>query len=97
MPGTPTLAGGTKEPDAAIDAQNPNERLCVEPKSWLDLADDAYRGTLAKGPIALANHRRGVAIVGFDADGKPVQDRPDNLAPYSQDAVNDRQPPSGSR
>lgn len=80
----------------AIDAQNlqqlletPSERLDVELKGWLDLAETGHRGTLAKGLIALANHGGGIAIIGFDTDGNPAQNRPDNLAPYGQDAVND--------
>ena len=80
----------------AIDAQNlqqlveaPSERLDVELKGWLDLTDNGQRGTLAKGLIALANHGGGVAIIGFDTHGDPAQNPPENLASYSQDAVND--------
>lgn len=80
----------------AIDAQNlqqlveaPSERLDVEMKGWLDLTNNGQRGTLAKALIALANHGGGVAIIGFDTDGNPAQNRPENLAPYTQDAVND--------
>ncbi len=80
----------------AIDTQNlpqlveaPSERLDIELKGWLDLTDNGQRGTLAKGLIALANHGGGVVIIGFDTNGEPAQDRPENLASYSQDAVND--------
>jgi hypothetical protein len=80
----------------AIDAQNlqqlleaPSERLDVELKGWLNLAENGHRGTLAKGLIALANHGGGVVIIGFDTDGSPAPNRTPNLAPYSQDAVND--------
>ena len=80
----------------AIDAQNlqqlveaPSERLNVELKGWLDLADNGQRGTLAKGIIALANHGGGVLIIGFDTDGDPAENRPEEFGSYSQDAVND--------
>lgn len=79
-----------------IDKQNlwqlleaPQEGLDVELKTWLDLAEKGHRGTLAKALIALANHGGGVAIIGFDSRGHPAKDRPDDLAAYSQDAVND--------
>lgn len=80
----------------AIDVQNlrqllenPSERLDMELKGWLDLADNGQKGTLAKGLIALANQGGGVVIVGFDTDGNPGQNRPASLAAYSQDSIND--------
>lgn len=80
----------------AIDAQqlqqvvdSPSERLDVELKAWLDLADNGPRGTLAKGLIALANHGGGIAIIGFDTNGNPAPNRPAMLAMYGQDAIND--------
>ena len=79
-----------------IDAQNldqlleaPNEGLDIELKGWLDLSDNGHRGTLAKGLIALANHGGGVLIIGFDSNGDPAENRPDDIASYNQDAVND--------
>ena len=66
-----------------------SEHLDVELKCWLDLADNCPRGTLAKGLIALANHGGGIVIVGFDTVGDPAENRPEDLASYSQDAVND--------
>jgi hypothetical protein len=79
-----------------IDVQNlnqlleaPNESLDVELKGWLDLTDNGQRGILAKGLIALANHGGGVAVIGFDTNGNPSDDRPTSLASYSQDAIND--------
>ena len=80
----------------AIDAQNlrqllelPTERLDVELKGWLNLADNGQRGTLAKCVIALANHGGGIAIIGFDDAGTPAANGPANLDTYSQDAIND--------
>lgn len=67
----------------------PGEGLDVELKGWLELSDNGHRGTLAKSLIALANHGGGVVIIGFDTDGTPAQNRPSDLKPYSQDAIND--------
>ena len=67
----------------------PNEGLNVELKAWLDLSDKGHRGTLAKALIALANHGGGMAIIGFESEGNPAKDRPDDLSSYSQDEVND--------
>ena len=85
-----------KQPDVVIDAQNleqlveaPSERLDVELKGWLDLSGNAHRGNLAKALIALANHGGGVAVIGFDTNGDPADNRPDNLGSYGQDAIND--------
>jgi len=85
-----------KEPDMAIDAQNlqqlveaPSERLDVELKGWLDLSGSGHRGALAKALIALANHGGGVVVIGFDDHGDPAENRPDSLASYGQDAIND--------
>ena len=79
-----------------IDVQNldqlleaPNEGLDIELKGWLDLSENGHRGILAKGLIALANHGGGVLIIGFDTNGDPAENRPDDIATYSQDAVND--------
>ena len=79
-----------------FDAQNlqqlveaPSERLDVELKGWLDLADNGQRGTLAKCLIALANHDGGIVILGFDSHGNPVLNHQADLACYSQDAIND--------
>lgn len=80
----------------AIDMQHlkqlleaPSERLDVELKGWLDLADNGQRGTLAKCLIALANHGGGIAIIGFDDAGNPAQNRPAALDTYGQDEIND--------
>jgi len=67
----------------------PNEGLNLELKAWLDLSDKGHRGTLAKALIALANHGGGIAIIGFDTEGDPGNNRPDDLSSYSQDEVND--------
>lgn len=80
----------------AIDMQHlkqlleaPSERLDVELKGWLDLADNGQRGTLAKCLIALANHGGGIAIIGFDDAGTPAQNRPATLDAFGQDEIND--------
>ena len=69
--------------------ETPSEHLNVELKGWLDLTGNGHRGTLAKALIALANHGGGVAVIGFDDHGNPAENRPDNLGPYDQDAIND--------
>jgi hypothetical protein len=46
----------------------PNETLAVEYKSWLSLADNAGRATLAKAAIALAHHGGGIIVLGMRGD-----------------------------
>lgn len=78
-----------------IDAQlqellrEPQERLDVELKGWLDLKDNGPRGTLAKALLALANHGGGFVVLGFEDDGSVSSGRPPNLDAHSQDIVND--------
>jgi hypothetical protein len=79
----------------ALDAQlqellrDPQERPDVELKSWLDLADNGPRATLAKAIIAIANHGGGFVLLGFEDNGAISPRRPGALNSYSQDAVND--------
>lgn len=61
----------------------PREALDVEVKEWLDLSENGHRALLAKEIIALANHRGGYVVVGFEelADGsfQPASPRPATL------------------
>lgn len=70
----------------------PREDLHIEIKNWVDLTDPAGKATLAKAIIALANHGGGFVVIGLaeldDGTFAPADNRPPNLTPYSQDAVN---------
>ena len=79
--------------DLQLLLQFPSEKLSIEYKSWLDIADNAGKANLAKAAIALANEGGGVIVLGMRediADGGALgsQPRPEALAPYSQDNVN---------
>jgi len=69
--------------------REPQERLDVELKTWLDLGDNGQRGTLAKAIIALANHGGGFVLLGFHDNGAASPRCPVALDSYSQDVVND--------
>lgn len=69
----------------------PREDLDKEIKSWLDLNDNGDKARLAKAILALANHGGGYVIIGFAEQGgtwTPADPRPEDLAGFSQDAVN---------
>src|SRR5262245_34983206 len=71
----------------------PNESLGVEYKSWLTLAENPGRATLAKAAIALANHDGGIIVLGMrpnNDEGGTLgsQPRPEGLRRYSQDDIN---------
>jgi hypothetical protein len=69
----------------------PVEALDVEYKGWLNLAgDDEHRGILAKTAIALANEGGGVIVVGVREERPNLisEPRPVEIAPYSQDQIN---------
>jgi Schlafen, AlbA_2 len=69
----------------------PNESLTLEYKSWLDLADNKGRATLAKAAIALANEGGGIIVLGMRAaEGAPLtsQVQPHRIGRYDQDAIN---------
>src|SRR5688572_29508284 len=71
----------------------PNETLSVEYKSWLSLADNHGRATLAKAAKALANHGGGVIVMGMRADESvggalSSQPRPGGLTRYTPDEIN---------
>lgn len=69
----------------------PRETLGVEHKTWLDLADQHGRGTLAKAIIALANHGGGYVVIGIaEEDGgarRRAVPRPATIAAYSQEVI----------
>ena len=71
---------------------DPQERLDVEIKSWLDLAHNGdHKAKLAKALLALANHGGGYVIIGLTETHTgftTASGRPDNLDAYSQDDVN---------
>ncbi len=43
----------------------PNETLSVEYKSWLQLAGNEGKATLAKAAIAITNHGGGIIVLGM--------------------------------
>ena len=71
----------------------PRESLEVELKEWLDLATVDHRASLAKELLALANHGGGYVVIGFrelpDGAFEVALPRPENLAAWSQDAIQD--------
>jgi integrase len=66
-----------------VDA--PRERLDVEYKEWLDLADDVVRANVARHVAALANHGGGYLVFGIADDRKHVENTLGNLSSYTQD------------
>jgi hypothetical protein len=69
----------------------PTERLDVEIKSWLDLADDEGRAALAQAILAIANHGGGFVLIGFSERSGTWTSEDDTagvLVRYTQDAVN---------
>ena len=68
----------------------PREDLAVEYKTWLDLAHEEGKATLAKACIALANHGGGFLVLGFDeqADSLSSIARPPDVGEITQDAIN---------
>jgi hypothetical protein len=71
----------------------PNETLAIEYKSWLSIADNAGKATLAKAAIALANHGGGTIVLGMRADAQQEgvlasHPRPAGLPRYTQDDIN---------
>ena len=68
----------------------PREDLAVEYKTWLDIAREEGKATLAKACIALANHGGGFVVIGFDERAGALTSilRPDGLGDITQDAVN---------
>ena len=68
----------------------PREDVGVEYKSWLDLATNNGKATMAKAAIALANHGGGFIVLGYEeVAGQLVSgERPQNIPPITQDAVN---------
>ena len=68
----------------------PREDLAVEYKTWLDIAREEGKATLAKACIALANHGGGFVVIGFEelADSLTSVVRPNELCDITQDAVN---------
>lgn len=68
----------------------PREDLAIEYKTWLDLAQEENKATLAKSSIALANHGGGFLVIGFDEQGDSLisVERPVDIAEITQDTVN---------
>ena len=68
----------------------PREDVSVEYKYWLDLTTNNGKATMAKAAIALANHGGGFIILGYEeVAGRLVSgERPQNIPPITQDAVN---------
>jgi hypothetical protein len=71
--------------DLQLLLQFPSEKLSIEYKSWLDIADNAGRANLAKAAIAIANEGGGVIVLGMRenrANGGALgsQSRPAELA-----------------
>jgi hypothetical protein len=73
-------------------AEEPQETLSAEYKSWLDLGDTRGRATLAKAAIALANHGGGIIVLGMRAQESqgPLESvpRPAEIDRYTQDDIN---------
>jgi hypothetical protein len=56
---------------------NPEERLGVEHKSWLDLDDHKHRADLARHIAAISNFGGGYIVFGIDDDGVPCGQSPE--------------------
>lgn len=73
-------------------AEEPQETLSAEYKSWLDFGDSRGRATLAKAAIALANHGGGIIVLGMRGQESkgPLESvpRPANVGRYTQDDIN---------
>ena len=66
---------------------SPREVQRVELKSWLDLSDRIVQANVARHIAALANYGGGYLLFGFEDDGIPAEDRPDDLGGYSKDRI----------
>lgn len=66
---------------------SPREVQRVELKSWLDLSDRIVQANVARHIAALANYGGGYLLFGFEDDGTPAEDRPDDLGGYSKDRI----------
>ena len=65
----------------------PQERLDVEYKAWVDLADNSTRAKVARHVCALANHGGGHLVFGINNDMNPSGPRPATTVPFDQDTL----------
>ena len=76
--------------DLDLIISEPREDLAVEYKTWLDLAQEVNKATLAKACIALANHGGGFLVLGFDEQGGTLESIPcpATIRKITQDVIN---------
>lgn len=60
----------------------------VEYKRWMPLTENVERANTARHICALANSGGGWLVFGFEDDGAPSEQHPDDLSAYGQDAIN---------